>query len=161
MKRSFFVLGLVLLLTTAIPGVGQEAALTGIKVTSTLRDDGSRTDLQTDYDTLTSESKTYSASKKLLQRATYTVNAQGQPLEGIVYNGKDEIAGRVTYSYDAQGHMSEQLDKSANGTLLRRLYFYYDSNGHVSGIDTYDGKGNLLQASGSSLNKKKVRSGRK
>ena len=46
-------------------------------------------------------------------------------------------------------------------TLLRRLVFYYDGNGRVTGLDTYDGKGNLLQASGSSINKKKARSGRK
>jgi YD repeat-containing protein len=160
MKRCFYALSLFLLLTIAHPALGQEAP-TGIKVTSTLHDDGSRTDLQTDYDSLTAESKTYSASKKLLQSATYTINAQGQLLEGIAYNAKGQVGGQVAFKYDAQGRMSEQLDKSANGTPLRRLVFYYDANGRVSGLDTYDGQGNLLQASGSSINKKKTRSDRK
>ena len=158
MKRCLYVL--LLLLALAMPGMGQEESK-GIKVTSTLHDDGSRTDLQTDYDALTAESKTYNSAKKLVQSATYTLNAQGQILEGILYDGKGKIGGQVAYSYDAQGRMSEELDKSANGTPLRRLVFYYDANGRVSGIDTYDGQGNLLQASGSSINKKKVRSGRK
>jgi YD repeat-containing protein len=151
---------LLMLLAFAIPGMGQEPSK-GIKVTSTLHDDGSRTDLQTDYDSLTAESKTYSASKKLIQSASYKINEQGQILEGSVYNGKGKIAGQVAFSYDAQGRMSEQFDKDANGSLLRRLVFYYDANGRVSGIDTYDGKGNLIQASGSSINKKKARQGRK
>lgn len=158
MKRCLPIL--LLLLIVALPGMGQEESK-GIKVTSTLHDDGSRTDLQTDYDALTAESKTCNASKKLIQSASYTINAQGQILEGTVYDGKGKLAGQVAYRYDSQGHMSEQLDKSANGTPLRRLVFYYDANGHVSGIDTYDGKGNLLQASGSSINKKKTRPGRK
>lgn len=160
MKHCFYALSLLLLLTVAHPVMGQDTP-TGIKVTSTLHDDGSRTDLTTDYDSLTAESKTYDASKKLIQSSTYTINPQGQLLEGIAYNAKGQIGGQVAFKYDAQGRMSEQLDKTAAGVPLRRLVFYYDGTGHVSGIDTYDGKGNLLQASGSSLNKKKPRPGRK
>jgi len=160
MKHCFFALSLALLLTTALPGMGQDMP-TGIKVTSTLHDDGSRTDLQTDYDALTAESKTYNSAKKLIQSATYTINAQGKILEGVIYNAKGQIAGQVAYTYDPQGRMKEQLDKSADGKLLRRLVYYFDANGRVSGIDTYDGQGTLLQASGSSLNKKKVHPARK
>lgn len=150
MKRHLFAVALTLLLAAGTSCYGQG----GIKVTSVLHDDGSRTDTQTDFDSLTAEAKTYDINKKLIQRATYVVDEKGQPLEGIFYNGKGQIVNQVAYTRDALGRTKEQFDKSANGTLLRKLVYHYDPNGRVSGIDAYDAQGNLMKGSSPSTPKK-------
>lgn len=159
MKRPLIVWMLALAAAVAVApsAPGQQEAPRGIKVTSTLHDDGTRTDMQVDYDSLTAESKTYNASKKLIQRVTYTTDDQGKLLEGVIYNAKEQVTGRVAYTYDDQGRMQEQMDLSPKGDLIRRLVYHYNAQGRVSGIDAYDAKGNLMVPSGDGPQKKRPR----
>jgi hypothetical protein len=148
---------LAALLAGAAPLHAQEGAAS-IKVTSVLNADGTRTDTQKDLDSHTSESKTYDASKKLIQRWDYTINDQGFELEGVCYNAKDQIVGRVSYTYDAFGHLGEMLEKAPNGTVLRRTVYHRDPSGKLTGTDFFDGQGNPLSASGDVSTRKKGRS---
>jgi len=156
MKLPFFAFTLALLLTVS-SAFAQEGGVS-IKVTTTLHTDGSRTDMQTDLDARTAESKTYNPAKKLVQRETYTLDEQGRLEEGVIYDAKDKVITRVSYKYDAMGHVSDQFEKTPNGALLRRLVYRYDSNGRPIGIDVYDGAGNQLQPNSASSSRKKSRS---
>ena len=163
MKRYFFALALALLVGSA-SGYGQESTV-GVKVTTTLLDDGGRTDMETNREAHTAESKTYNSSKKLIQRSTFTLNDQGQAVEAIVYNSKGEAVSQIAYGYDALGRVSEQIDKTPRGVLVRRLVYSYDTQGRVSAISAFDSKGNEVKSVGStnspsqSSPKKKARSG--
>jgi len=153
MKLPFFALTLAVLLAVS-SAFAQEGGVS-IKVTTTLHEDGSRTDMQTDLDARTADSKTYNSAKKLVQRATYTLDEQGRLEEGVIYDAKDKVISRVSYKYNAMGHVSDQFEKAPNGALLRRLVYRYDPNGRVIGIDAYDGAGNQLQPNGAPSSRKK------
>ena len=152
MKRLVLISAAALWLATPAFAQGSGASL---KVTTVLRDDGSRTDTQTDMEAHTSEAKTYDAAKKLVQRAAYTVDDQGRPVDGAIYSAKDVLLARVSYKYDPFGHISEQTDKALNGTVLRRLVYRYDANGRVVGADIFDAQGNPVKSEGGSASSRK------
>jgi len=114
-------------------------------------------------ETRTAESTTYNAAKKVIQRATFSLDDQGRAVDAIILNPKGQVISRIGYQYDAMGHVSEQVDKAADGSVLRRLVYHYDANGRVRGIDAFDGQGNPLKANSSSAStptsRKKPRSG--
>lgn len=142
MKRLLFALAFGM--ACAAAGNAQEGS-SPLKVTTTLNADGTRTDIQKDIDARTSEAKTYDASKKLIQRAVFTLDDQGREVEGTIFDGKDRIVGRTNFTYNAMGRVDEQTEKAPNGAVLRRVVFHYDPNGRVIGADTYDGQGNLIR----------------
>jgi len=158
MKKSFlaFTCTAVCLLAFAATAYTQEGG-SPIKVTTMLHADGTRTDTTKDIDAHTSESKTYDAANKLIQRATFTLDEDGREVDGILYDAKDKVIGQISYKYDIFGRVKEQSEMSPKGILLRRLVYQRDSKGAVTGIDIYDGQGNLIkQPTGSP---KKSRSG--
>ena len=122
----------------------------GIKVTTTLHADDSRTELQKDFDAGTAEEKNYDSAGNLLNRKTFKLDDQGRPTEGIAYSAKGAVLYTFTYTLNSQGQIGEELDSNANGQLFRKFVYHYDSNGHVSGIDGFDAKGNPLPAANGS-----------
>lgn len=116
----------------------------GIKVTTTLHADDSRTDLQKDFDAGTAEEKNYDPAGNLLSRKTFKLDDQGRPTEGVAYSAKGAMQYTFTYTLNSQGQISEELDSNAGGQLFRKFVYHYDSNGHISGIDGFDAKGNPL-----------------
>ena len=159
MKRLLLAFSLAGLLACAA-GHAQEGG-TPIKITSTLHNDGTRTDIQKDLDNHTSETKIFDASKRLVQRCLYTLDEQGREREGVVFDAKDKVVARVALTYDPLGRVSEQIEKAPNGALLRRLVFTRDANDRVT-IVAYDAQGNLIKDDGSTApppHKKGSRSG--
>ena len=118
----------------------------GIKATTTLHPDGTRTDLIRDLDAATAESKTLDAAGKLLQRSTFKLDENGEPIEGIVYNAKGQASYKFVYNRNTSGLISEELDMSADGKLLRKLIYRYGSTGQIAGIDAFDAEGNPLKS---------------
>ncbi|MDD5349879.1 MAG: hypothetical protein PHQ12_06685 [Chthoniobacteraceae bacterium] len=125
----------------AVPCHAQEGG-TPIKITSTLHDDGSRTDTQKDLDNRTEETRTYNAAKKLVQRWVYSLDDQGREVDGVCYDAKDKVIGRVSYKYDPFGHVGEVTEKTPNGTVVRRTVYHRNPDGKVTGTDTFDAQGN-------------------
>ncbi|MEI6561285.1 MAG: hypothetical protein WCO68_04270 [Verrucomicrobiota bacterium] len=142
MNHRSLVFSLALLWVCCAVGHAQEGG-TPIKVTTAIHSDGTRTDTVKDIDNRTTETKTYSASQKLLERCVYTLDEQGREVEGVVYNAKDVIVSRVSLQYDAQGNISEQVEKTPNGMVKRRLVFIRVANGCVT-VKTFDAKGTLI-----------------
>jgi len=128
----------------------------GIKATTTLHPDGTRTDLIKDFATATAESKTFDAAGKVIQSMTFKINEKGDFLEGTAFNSKGVAVFKYTYVRDDSGLLTEERNMDAKGNLLRRLVYHYNTTGAISGIDTYDAQGNLLQpAAGSKKSKRK------
>jgi len=142
MKQCFFAFSLAWLWVCLAAGYAQEGG-TPIKVTTAIHGNGTRTDTVKDIDNRTTETKTYSASQKLLERCVYTLDDQGREVEGVVYNAKDAIISRVSLQYDAQGNISEQVEKAPNGMVKRRLVFVRVATGCVT-VKTFDAKGALI-----------------
>lgn len=162
MKSHLFALTVAGLLA-ASSVFAQDTSGGGIKATTTLRDDGTRTDMVTDRDAGTAEAKTYDASKKLLQRVAYTLDSQGRLGEGTIYDAKGKALMIVSYKYNDAlgGRCSEEIDKKPDGTPIRRLVYRYDGSGRLTGMDAFDAQGNPIQPSGtpaSGSTRKKSRS---
>lgn len=147
MKRRFFVFCLASLVACAGTGFAQEGG-NPIKITTTLHGDGSRTDTQKDIDNHLIETKTYDASKKLVQRSVMKLDDDGLATEGILYNNKDVVVARMAYKYNAEGKAKEQTNFDPNGKLLGRMVFDYDAKGHVT-VQAFDAQGNLIQGQSS------------
>ena len=158
MKHHILAFSVGWLLICAAPAYAQEGGAP-IKITSTLHGDGSRTDTQKDIDNHVTETKTYDASKKLVQRCVMTLNDEGLATEGVVYNAKDVVMARMVYKYDPLGKLSEQINQAPNGTLLGRLVFTYDPTGKMT-VQAFDAKGNLIKGENSTPAQPRVKGSR-
>jgi len=161
MKPSLFVIvsAIALALTCPVTSSAQEGG-NPIKVTTLLHGDGTRTDTTRDLDAHTSETKTYDASNKLIQRAVFSLDEEGREVAGTIYNAKGVVVGQVNYEYDIFGRVKQQFEKAPNGALVRRLVFHRDTNGRVMSIDAFDAQGNPIKGdSSSSSSPRKGRSG--
>jgi len=143
MKYRLLVFSLVGLLGCSASGYAQEGG-SPIKVTTALHGDGTRTDTVKDLDNRTMETKTYSASQKLLERCVYTLDEQGRAVEGVVYSAKDVVTSRMALQYNSMGVLSEKVEKTPNGIVLRRYVYIQDATGRVT-VRTFDAKGTLLK----------------
>ena len=129
----------------------------GIKSTTTLHPDGTRTDMIKDLSTATAQSKTYDAAGKVLQSMTFKLDEQGEPLEGTAFNTKGVAIFKYSYKRDASGRLEEELNMDARGNLLRRLVYRYTTSGAIAGIDAFDAQGNPIKAATGSARKDKKR----
>lgn len=149
--RTFVFLAFLAILTG--PLCAQDG---GVKVTTTIHADGSRTELVRDLSTGTGQSKTYDEAGRLVQSMTLKLNEKGDAIEGTLFNAKGVPTFKYVYVRDDSGLLTEEQDLDAKGNLLRRLVYHYSTTGTVSGIDTYDAEGNLLKpATGSKKPKKR------
>lgn len=140
-NRSAF---LFLMLVFAV-GVRAQSA---VKVTTTLHDDGSRTEMKTDPDQHTSEATTMNAAGKLLQRIVYTLDEENQPAEGTIYSAAGVVLFKAVYKRDPANRLSEEVDSTPAGQMIRRFVYEYDGNGKVSRIRAYDASGTEMTPSG-------------
>ena len=123
-------------------GVAQESA--GVKVTTILHNDGTRTDIQKDFDSHTEETRTYDTAQRLIKRSSFTLDDQGRELEGVIYNAKGAVLSRVNYSYDPVGRLKEQIDRNPAGQVVRKTVFRHDFQGQIIGADVFDAQGRQL-----------------
>ena len=134
------------LLAIAIPfsGFAQEGA--GIKVTTTLHEDGSRTETQTDLEQHTSEAKTFDGAHKLRQRIVYELDGENQPASGAVYAANGALIFKSVYKHDDQNRITEEIDYTPEGAMMRRFVYEF-ANGKVSRVRAFDPSGVEMQQS--------------
>lgn len=116
-----------------------------IRVTTTLRGDGTRVDRKVDPAAHEITETVYGANDKIEQTTKYKTNANGDPTEGIAFDAKGKPILKVTYKRDANNHVTEQIESSPDDKLVRRIVYRYDGMGKLTGLDTYDANGNLLK----------------
>lgn len=150
MKKSCasFLLVLSVLLTAA----AQEDA--AIKVTTTVHEDGTRTEMKTDPQAQTAEATTYSGDK-VLRRIAYKLDAEGNMQEGNVFSSDGKLIFRALFKRDGLNRVVEEINYAPDGTLVRRLVYGYDSNGRIAKIDAFDAEGNAITESRGVADKRK------
>jgi flagellar biosynthesis/type III secretory pathway M-ring protein FliF/YscJ len=131
----------------ALVGTARAQDDNAIKVTSVLHADGTRTVRQVNPEARTSETATYDAANKLLQRTLVKLNDDNQPVEGAVYGPKGNVLMTATYKVDVSGRVTEETNYSPNGAFLRRLVYQYDTSGRITKVDAFDASGNPIAQS--------------
>jgi antitoxin component YwqK of YwqJK toxin-antitoxin module len=125
----------------------QDSSSHAIKVTTLLHEDDTKTVTTTDPDQHTSESVTYTARDKVLQKIVYTLDENNVATSGNIYNAKGQFLFKAVYKRDAMSRVAEELDTTSDGQLIRRFVYEYGANGKVSRIRAYDASGNEMQQS--------------
>jgi antitoxin component YwqK of YwqJK toxin-antitoxin module len=148
MKSKPFSLFISLLLAVcAVCRTGFAQAQPGtIRVTSTLHSDGTRTDMQTNADEHTAESKTYNQAGKLMQRIVFKLDDQGIAVTASLYSAKNVLVSKAEYKHDGMNRVTEVLAYTPYDKLISRQVYHYDGKGKVTGIDAYDAAGNLIKS---------------
>jgi hypothetical protein len=144
-------ISLFLLLCLPSIGAAQEKA---IKVTTTLHDDGTRTDMKVDPASQTAEATTY-AGEKILRRVAYKLDASGQMQEGDVFGPDGKMLFHAVFRRDALNRVVEEFNYAADGRLIRRLVYEYNTSGKIAKIDAFDAAGNPLSGSRGVADKRK------
>lgn len=149
MKRHFAATALLFLaLSPVLPAQEKEEA--SVTVRNIIHEDGSRTETITNLAEKTQEERTYTIDNKVTQRKVSKLDQFGQSIEGVVYNAKGHPVSRFQLVRNSFGHVTEQRDYTVDGQPYQRRIFRLSGDGNVVGIDTYDGKGNLVHTTGSS-----------
>jgi hypothetical protein len=140
----------ILLATAALlPALcpAQDASDNTIHAITTLHADGTRTVAITDPDKHSSESDTYDAANKLIEKIIYALDDNNQPATGVVYTADNRPAFKTTYKRDDFNRVSEEDDYTMDDQLLRRFVYEFGADGKVIRIRAYDAEGNELQES--------------
>jgi len=141
MKPAAFIFLTLLLLAAPMPAQNDNT----IRVTTTLRGDGTRVDRQVDPGQHLLTETVYGTDDKIEQTTKYKTNDNGDAVEGVAYNAKGEPILKVSYKRDGNNKVTEQIESSPEDKLVRRIVYRYDAMGKLTGMDTYDSDGNLLK----------------
>jgi hypothetical protein len=124
-------------------------------VTTTLHDDGTRTDTKHDPAAQTAEATTYAAGNRIVRRIVYKLDSSGQMQEGDVFGPNGKMMFRAVFKRDPMNRVVEELNYTPDAKLIRRLVYSYNAQGAVAKIDTYDAAGNPITASRGKPDKRK------
>lgn len=116
-----------------------------IRVTTTLRADGSRVDKKVDPAAKEVIETVYDTKEKVTQTLKYRINDNGDPVEGVAYDAAGKPLMKVSYKHDGSNRVSEQIESTPEDKVIRRLVYKYDNMGKLAGVDTYDADGVLLK----------------
>lgn len=116
-----------------------------IRVTTTLRADGSRVDKKVDPAAREVTETVYDTKDQVTQTLKYKINDNGDATEGVAYDASGKPLMKVSYKRDGNNRVTEQLESTPEDKLIRRMVYHYDTLGKLSGVDTYDAEGNLLK----------------
>ena len=148
-----FVQTLLALVALGCISCGAIAQETGIKVTTLLHDDGSKTVTRLDIDQHTSEEVTTNAADKVLKRIVFNLDANNLPQSGVLYAPNGKVVRKIVYKYDALNRVNEEADYTPNDQLLGRFVYEYSASGRVSKIHTFDAAGNEVGATATDARK--------
>jgi hypothetical protein len=73
---------------------------------------------------------TYDTQGVKIASKLYLLNAEGQTLQGNVYDGRDQLQARAQFFYDSFGRLTEQRMFNLSGQPFQRIMFEYDMKGN-------------------------------
>ncbi len=148
MRKTLFPALLAWAFAAARLAYGQDAEPGGIRVTTALHDDGSKTVTQVDSDSHTSEASTFNAANRLMRKVVYTLDDQNNPVQGLVYDAKGHELYKALYKRNEMGRVTEETEYTPDDKMLGRFVYRYDETGRLLKIDAYDAEGNLVPQAG-------------
>jgi len=117
------------------------SAQNAIKATTTLHDDGGRTELVNDPMERIGTATTYDGAGKLRQKAVYQLDGASQPVSGVFYDAKGKVVLKAVYRRDASNRLGESFEYAPNDKLIRRLVYEYGAGDKIKNIRAYDANG--------------------
>lgn len=108
---------------------GQTDTEEGIYSRTVIHPDETRTVSKQDINNKIREKRTLDKNGILLMKSIFGLNAQGQAINGIVYDGRNRVLYRSEFKYDNSGSLEEERVYDARGTLVRRLFYKKDRLG--------------------------------
>jgi|GEM_PF-2279827 len=118
----------------------QEAS--SVRTRTLVHPDGSHTSATTDFEALTMDEKTYSASNRLLRHVSYTLNENHQPVGSVVYDLKGNPLYKATYRQDvAFDRIKEEHRFTMDGQFIEKLIFHYNPQGAIARTEVVDAQG--------------------
>jgi hypothetical protein len=72
---------------------------------------------------------TFDAQGVKIASKLYLLNAEGQTVQGNIYDGRDQLQARAQFFYDTFGRMTEQRMTNLSGQVFQRIMFDYDAKG--------------------------------
>jgi hypothetical protein len=118
-----------------------------IHAITALNDDGSKTVTITDPDNHSSESSTYDAANKLIEKVVYTLDENSNPVTGTVFGPDNTAVFKATYKHDDYNRITEEDDYTLDGQFMRRFTYDFGSDGKLKQIHAFDSQGNELHQS--------------
>jgi len=113
---------------------GQTDTEEGIYSRTIIHPDETRTVSKQDINNKLREKRTLDKNGILLMKSIFQLNAQGGPVNGIVYDGRNRLLYRSEFTYDAADRLEEERVFDANGTLVRRLFYKPDRLGKMKPV---------------------------
>jgi len=116
-----------------------------IHAVTAIHPDGSMTVTITDPDKHSSESSTYDAARKLMERVVYTLDENNLVVSGTVYGRGNVAAFKTVYKHDDANRICEEDDYTLDDQLLRRFTYEFAGDGKLLRVHAYDSQGNELR----------------
>jgi hypothetical protein len=91
--------------------------------------DGTRTESVRYADKNEQREVTFDAQGVKIASKVYLLNAEGNPVQGNLYDGRDQLQARAQFFFDAFKRPTEQRMTNLSGQVYQRIMFEYDSNG--------------------------------
>ena len=73
----------------------------------------------------------------------YTLDANGRPVDFILYESDGTAGSHFTYAYDQNGNKTEECFSHLNGKCMGRMAYTYDAKGHQLTQSSYTNDGTL------------------
>jgi hypothetical protein len=118
-----------------------------IHAVTELHEDGTKTVTVTDPDKHSSESTTYTANEKIIERVVCVLDDNNSPVSGTIYGPDNQPAFKAIYKHDDFNRLVEEDDFTLDDQLMRRFTYDFGPDGKVVRVHAFDSQGNELQQS--------------
>jgi hypothetical protein len=115
-----------------------------IRVTVSMKADGSRTVYQFDDAQHKAIATTTSHDGKVREKIHYDMDDLGRFSSGTIFGPDGRIRFKSRYKYDSAGRLQEETQSAEDGTILHRIVYSYDQNGKQTGYSIFDANGKLI-----------------
>jgi YD repeat-containing protein len=137
----------ILPLCGAMVGLSQSAEKSedsAIRVTVSMKPDGSRTVYEFDYAQHKAIATTTNDDGKLREKIHYDIDNLGRFSSGRIFGPDGRLRFKSQYKYDSTGRLQEETQSAEDGTILHRIVYSYDSSGKQTGYSIFDTNGKLI-----------------
>jgi hypothetical protein len=80
---------------------------------------------------------TYDTQGVKIASKLYLLNAEGQTLQGNIYDGRDQLQARSQFFFDSFNRLTEQRMTNLRGEVFQRIMFEYDAKGNQQTPKSY------------------------
>ena len=100
-----------------------------VEARTVLHDDNTKTESVRDQNRHQLTETVYNSNKVVIGKKTFLLNANGDPIQGVIKDGADHIIANVQFFFDDLGRVIEERCSNTQGEVFQRTIHRYDVNG--------------------------------